>query len=194
MSAYNDLQPKFDAFHDEMRRAKNASGYTIKELVDESGVPLDFASSISAGTAKKPSLFYSVAVCKVLGLSLDRLMGLSDDVSDNEYVRRIHELELASAEKEGEIKRLQALNAIKDEGLRNRRMLIFSLSAIVALLVCAVIGYIAFDIQLKNIGLFQSTGVAISAVLLVIIVLAAIALIVYALKTVVDDHKKSPRN
>lgn len=72
-------------------------------------------------------------------------------------------------------------------------MLIFSLSAIVALLVCAVIGYIIFDIQLKNIGLFQSTGVAVSTVLLIIIVLAAVALIIYAIKTVAKE-RKSPQN
>lgn len=193
MSAYDQMQPRFDELPAELRKAKVSSGLTIQELSDEAGVPIDFSSSVSSGTMKRPSLFYVAAVCKVFGLSLDRLTGLTDAASDNEYVRRIHELELEAARKDGEIKRLQALNAIKDEGLRNRRMLIFSLSAIVALLVCAVIGYIIFDIQLKNIGLFQSTGVAVSAVLLVIIVLAAVALIVYAIKTVAKEHK-SPRN
>lgn len=194
MSAYDQMQPRFDELPAELRKAKVSSGLTIQELSDEAGVPIDFSSSVSSGTMKRPSLFYVAAICKVLGLSLDRLTGLSDATSDNEYVHRIHELELEVARSEGEIKRLQDLNAIKDEGLRTRRMLIFSLSAIVALLVCAVIGYIAFDIQLKNIGLFQSTGVAVSAVLLVIIVLAAVALIVYALKTVATEHRKSPRN
>lgn len=189
MSAYDDLQPKFDSLQNELRKAKVSSGLTIQELSDRAGVPIDFSSAVSSGTMKRPSLFYVASVCKVLGLSLDRLTGLTDSTSDNEYVRRIHELELVSARKDGEIKRLEALNAIQAEGLRSRRMLIYSLAAVTALLVCAVIGYIVFDIQLKNLGLFRSTGVTVSAVLLAVIVLAAIALLIHSLKTVFNDNR-----
>lgn len=184
MSVYDDLQPKFDDFQAEIRRVKNASGYTIERLADESGVPTDFVSNLSAGTAKKPALFYSVSVCKVLGVSLDRFFGLHEGGSDEERLARIHELELENARKDGEIKRLEALNAIKDDGLRQRRTLVYAMSALLALLLCAVIGYVAFDIQLKNIGLFKSSGVTAAAVLLTIVIISAVILLVYALKSV----------
>ena len=73
--------------------------------------------------------------------------------------------------------------------------MIFSLIGICAILLCAVIGYIIFDIQLKNIGLFKSSGLTVLAVFLAIVVVAAIALIAFAVKTVVHDAKiiKSPQ-
>lgn len=190
MSAYSDLQPKFDTFQSEVRKAKNAAGYTIEKLVDESGVPTDFVSSLSAGSAKKPSLFYTVCVCKVLGISIDRLFGLHEGGSDEQRVERIHELELELARKDGEIQRLEALNAIKDEGLRNRRTLVYAMCATLALLLCAVIGYVVFDIQLKNIGLFRSANVTVAAVFVVIIIIGAVALLIHALKTVYNDNHR----
>lgn len=50
-------------------------------------------------------------------------------------------------------------------------------------------GYIIFDIQLKNIGLFKSGGLTLLAVFLAIVVLAAVALIAFAVKTVIHDAK-----
>lgn len=193
MSVYSELQPQFDEFQTKMRAAKNASGYTIERLADEAGVPTDFVSSLSAGSAKKPSLFYSVCVCKVLGVSLDRLFGLHEGGSDEEKLQRIHELELENARKDGEIKRLEALNTVKDEGLKNRRTLVYAMSALLALLLCAVIGYIVFDIQLKNVGLFRSSGVAAAAVLLVIIIIAAVCLLVHALKSAWKENRRGDR-
>ena len=58
MSALRDMQPNFDAYQAAIRKAKNASGYTNQELSDLSGVPYNNVCTISAGTAKQPSLFY----------------------------------------------------------------------------------------------------------------------------------------
>lgn len=70
--------------------------------------------------------------------------------------------------------------------------LIFCLVGVCAILLCATIGYVIF----KNIGLFRSSGLTVLAVFLAIVVLAAIALIVFAVKTVIHDAKtaKSPQD
>lgn len=52
---------------------------------------------------------------------------------------------------------------------------------------------IVFDIQLKNIGLFRSGGLTVLTVFLAIVVLAAVALISFAVKTVIHDAKAAKR-
>lgn len=44
--------------------------------------------------------------------------------------------------------------------------------------------------QLKNIGLFKSGGLTVLAVFLAIVVIAAVALIAFAVKLVIHDMKK----
>ncbi len=76
------------------------------------------------------------------------------------------------------------------------RPLFFGLIGICAILLCAVIGYIIFDIQLKNMGLFQTSGLTVLAVFLTIVVVAAVGMVAFAIKTVVHDAKiiKSPQD
>ena len=195
------MQSNFDKFQSEIRQAKNASGCTVQELADGAGVPLDFASSITAGTAKRPSLYYSAAVCAYFGLSMDKLLGVPVNYAQNANID-----EAVRAENE----RLKADNhrhEIENAKLTERvehfkrfstiyRPLIFGLIGVCAILLCAVIGYIIFDIQLKNIGLFKSSGLTVLTVFLAIVVVATIALIAFAVKTVVHDAKiiKSPQD
>ena len=75
------------------------------------------------------------------------------------------------------------------------RLLIFCLVGVCAILLCATIGYVILDIQLKNIGVFKSGGLTVLAMFLAIVVLAAVALIAFAVKTVIHDAKaaKSPQ-
>ncbi len=178
MSALKDMQPNFDAYQTAIRKAKNASGYTNQELSDLSGVPYNNVCTISAGTAKQPSLFYSAALCKVLGLSLDSLMDLPSS-GDPAHVRK---LELENARLETDIKHYEKqTNAY--------RPLICSLAGVCVLLLCAVIGYMVFDLQIKNAGLFQQNGIAATAMFLGAIVIAAVALIAHALRTVIRRGK-----
>lgn len=201
MTNFEKMQGNFDKFQAKIRQAKNASGCTIQELADGSGVPLDFASSITSGGAKRPSLYYSAAVCAYFGLSMDELMGIpvnyTQDARIDEKARA--EIDRLKIENDG-LKTASHKLEIENAQMRERvehfkhfstiyRPLIFGLIGICAILLCAVIGYIIFDIQLKNIGLFRSSGLTVLAVFLAVIVLAAVALVAFALKTVVHDAK-----
>lgn len=75
------------------------------------------------------------------------------------------------------------------------RPLIFCLVGVCAILLCVSVGYSIFDVQLKNIGLFKSDGLTVLAVFLAVVVLAAVTLIAFAVKTVIHDAKttKSPQ-
>lgn len=166
-----------------IRRAKDASGLTNQELADKSGIPYNSVCTITAGTAKQATLANVAAICAVLGLSLDEIAGLRS-ADTNDYIRKL-EIENACMKKDVEhFKRLSTIY----------RLLIFGLIGICAILLCAVVGYIIFDIQFKNIGLFKSGGLTVLAVVFVIVVIVAITLIAIAIKTVIHDAKITKRS
>ena len=173
MTAMQDMQPFFDAYQDEIKKAKNASGMTLHELSDKTGVPYNNICAVNAGTMKQPLLYYAAATCKVLGLSLDKLLGLSPCDDD---------LRMENALLKRDVEHYKSLSTV-------HKPLVLGLIGVCALLICVVIGYICFDIQFKNAGLFKSDGLTVLAVALAVIVLGAIALIVYALRTVIRDYK-----
>lgn len=205
MPEMQNMQPYFDAYQEEIKKAKNSSGMTLQELSDKTGVPYNNICTINAGTMKQPLLYYSAATCKVLGLSLDKLFGIPTDdtkeIAEAKTENRRIANDLAQVEKANH--KLTLENACMKKNVEHfthlstiYRPLIFGLIGICAILLCAVIGYIIFDIQLKNMGLFQSSGLTVLAVFLAIVVVAAIALIAFAVKTVVHDAKimKSPQD
>lgn len=183
MSATSKLQPHFDSYFDEMRKAKNVSGYTLQDLSELSGVPYNNVCDVNSGRAKQPLLFYEAAKCEVLGLSLDALCGLSAP-EDPDAAEHRHELELDNVRQAGDVKRLEEVNAMLKAQLASRRPVIYALIAVCALLLVAVIGYMAWDIQMTTAGLFQNAGLSIFAVALAIIVLAAVSIMVYAVRSV----------
>lgn len=163
---------------------------TYAELADGSGVSLSIISKFMSGTVKRPYLDDLISMASCLNeragrtvLSLDELTGLREPPEpEGEAQRRIHELEL-------ETEHLRQINDMQKQMLILRQTLIFGLVGVCALLLCAVIGYIIFDIQLKNVGLFQSTGVAATAVVLIVIVIAAICFVAYSLISVIRKRR-----
>lgn len=179
-STYN--VPDLSVIFAKIRKAKGTSGLTNQELADKSGIAYNTVCNITAGTAKQVSFHSVAAICVALGLSLDETLGLRD-TDTNGYIR---ELEIENAKLIERVEHFKHFSTIY-------RPLIFGLIGICAILLCAVIGYIIFDIQLKNIGLFKSSGLTVLAVFLAIVVVAAITLIAFAVKTVVHDAKITKR-
>ena len=99
MSAIQDLAPFIGAYQGKIRRAKDASGMTLEELSNESGVSFSAVSRLYAGTQADPRLYNSAALCKTLGLSLDELFGLENRVgSPEKLTKQIHHVERTMVE------------------------------------------------------------------------------------------------
>lgn len=176
MSAIQELQPYCDAFQRRIREAKDSKGYTLQRLIDESGVPKSAVNNISAGKQVNPLLYNAAALCKVLGLSLDELFGLEKPVDSPEgQLQRIHELEIDNT-------RLTAVDEQKDKRIETARIIVGALAAVSTLLLLTVIGYMIFDAHILIAGLFRSVGVSVFAVFLALLVLAALAAVVTALR------------
>ena len=113
MSAIQDLAPFIGAYQGKIRRAKDASGMTLEELSNESGVSFSAVSRLYAGTQVDPRLYNSAALCKTLGLSLDELFGLENRVgSPEKLTKQIHHVELENA-------KLEAATALQSAQIRS---------------------------------------------------------------------------
>ena len=137
----------------------------------------------NSGRTKQPLLFYEAAKCEVLGLSLDALCGLSAS-EDPDAAEHRHELELDNVRQAGDVNRLEEVNAMLKAQLASRRPVIYALIAVCALLLVCLISYMVWDAQLATAGLFQSAGSGALAVVLGLIVVAAVCIMVYAVRSV----------
>lgn len=191
MTAFQRLKPYFDSYNSKITAARNAQQLSIVDLAEQAGVSYSSVATQSAGRADNPKIFEQAAAAYVLGLSLDELCGLRPPADVTELTSQIHSLELDNARKDGEIGRL---NAVTDGDKRHAedvaarlvtlRNLVFGLVAMCALLLVTVISYIVWDVQITTVGFFRSTGLSIFAVISAMIVIAAVALIVYAVRAV----------
>lgn len=185
MSAYSELQPYFDAYQGEIRKAKNASGMTLSELAESSGVPYNNVCDINAGRAKQPLLYYAAAICKVFGLSLNKLMGLDEpEGSTLELRERNHELEIEIAALKGENGRMEAIKeadekekATLNKELSARKPIICILLTLCAILAAALTYYLIMDFHLAGVGLILFGEVSIYGAILILVLAVAVGAI-----------------
>lgn len=212
----DDMQSYFDDYPEALRKAKFSNGITLTELAKISGVPYNSICSVNSGATKQPLLYYSAATCKALGLSLDQLFGLSSDnaklnetleakneklqaknekleAKNEELQGENHNLEIENARQDEAIKHLNNMNAVRTSQVDARTPLIYGLLGLCSLLLCVVIGYILFDIRLRNAGLFVSSGMSLLAGVLVAVVVVSVALIVYTLAVVIKYERNEKR-
>lgn len=190
MSAIQDLQPYIDTFQAKVRKAKDASGLTLPELTELSGVSYSSVCRTNAGTMSNPLLYNSAAICKTLGLSLDELFGLQKSPENpDELLRRIHCLELEAAQKDGEIARLQAINKIQSDGLRARRPIIYTLLCLCAILSVSLCAYLVVDSKISDAGLIRFGNISVFGWLMIAIVVAASVSIVWSVRHVAKKEK-----
>lgn len=178
MTPYQRLIPYFDSYNRKVTDARNDRRLSLAELSEQSGVSYSAIATQSADTAPNPKLFEQAAICDTLGLSLDELCGLCP-ASD---LAALHELELDAAQQAGELKRLEELNSFLSSQLAGRKPMIYALVSICALLLVCLIAYMVWDAQLATAGLFQSARSIALAVIFGLIVVAAVCVMVYALR------------
>jgi len=188
LSQIQELQPLFDEYPYKMKKARMDKGLTQKQLSDMFGVP--YSAITKMATNNQDALLNCVALCTVLDVSMDELFGLKASDSKAELHEQNHELEISNIRQEGNIKRLEELNAMLTAQAVRYRTIIFMLLGVCALLLVSVIGYVIFDIQLTTAGLFQSAKTSTLAGFLGLVVLAAIGSIGYAVKTIHKGMKK----
>ncbi len=181
---FQELLPYIDAYPAKIKKARIEKGLTQKELADLAGVPLSSVQKLNVNN--QDALFNCAAICRVLDVSMDELFGLRPPADVSELTSRMHSLELENARKDGEIGRLNAVSdgdrRVLDARMKSLHSLVLALAGFCTLLVLVVIGYMIFDAHILTAGLFQSAGISVFAVLLVLLLLSSVAAIAVAMR------------
>lgn len=168
------LSSFFNEFPQKIREEKDRQHQTNAELSEASGVPYAAVTRLCAGTQADPKLYNTAAICDALGLSLDRLCGLTPTGDIDKAERRAKELEMENAV-------LKATLSGKQEqvksGVRNMRVL----SLICILLSVSLIVYLFIDSQIRHAGLIRNGTLSMEAWLFIFLIALSIATVIVIL-------------
>ena len=175
MSAIQELAPYIEDYPHRVRAAKEEKHYTISDIIERSGVSASAVNKLLAGTQMEPKLYNSAALCKVLGLSLDELFGLTAPEGSARQAReKMHQLQLENV-------RLEAENRMGAERVDAQRPVILALLVLCTALCAALAGYIAIDAQISSAGLIRGGDPTVVAWGIIVLLVLAVAVIAWAM-------------
>lgn len=184
MSAIQELEPYISAYQGKIRKAKDASGMTLEELAERSGVSDSAVRRLYAGTQTDPKLYYSAALCKTLGLSLDEMFGLEQPTdSPSELQERCHKLELENV-------RLTAANEAQRAQIKSAHAISYLLAFFCTLLAVSLIVYLVIDSQITDAGIIRSGKLSVMAWLFIALIVAAILAAGFTILRIVRKERK----
>lgn len=141
-----------------VRQEKAKQGYSNKRLAEESGVGESTMNKMLSGAISNPGIIQAAAVCRVLGVSLDKEMGLESDGGKPEDAGALLD------EKDRAIERLLERSRMQAEELKEvrgtYRPMIFGLCGLCVLLTVVWGIYVILDAQQPDIGLIKSGSVS----------------------------------
>lgn len=177
------IQPQCDSLHIKMRNQKDTLHETNQSVADSTGIPISNVGKFFSGALSSPSVFYTAAMCIHLGMSMDELF----EIAPPENAEKIKHLESQLERANSDLELVKHHNEILESGLKDRKPVMFGLTAICFVLVIALIGYLAMDVSNLNFGFFTHEGV--SAVGIIIIALPFVAAVVLAAQFIKSRKK-----
>lgn len=169
MSALDDLSASISAYPQAIRVARTKAGLSNEQLAERSGVPYSAICKVQSGL-QNITLPQAAAICAILGLSLDALVGLPDT---RPAAQANHEMELKLADQAGDVRALEAVNAMLQAQLGWFRSGLYVTMSLCALLAIGLVVYMVIDARIPYAGLIQATGLSGGAWLFILLVIAA---------------------
>lgn len=190
------IQPQCDALHINMKHEKDIQGKTNRGMADRTGVLLSTTAKFFSGALSNPCIFTVAALSIDLGMSLDELMGVKPD-NRGKDAERIKELERQLERAEHDLKQSEILNGYLANGIKERKPLLYGLTALCSVLVITLMFYLMMDARNLNFGFITTKGVSFVGVALVVGILAAVGFVIYLVakkrKKVDDDDGTDDR-
>lgn len=174
------IQPQCDTLHEKIKEQKDAKHETNQSVADNTGIPISNVAKFFSGALSNPSVFYTAAMCIFLDLSLDELMGIKPDTSGKD-AERIKELERQLERTEHDLKQSEIMNGYFAAGIKERKSLLYGLTALCSILVLSLMAYLMMDASNLNFGFITTEGVSVFGVLLIVAVLAGVGFVIYSL-------------
>lgn len=174
------IQPQCDTLHEKIKEQKDAMHETNQSVADHTGIPISNVAKFFSGALANPSVFYTAAMCIFLDLSLDELMGIRPDRHGKD-AERIKELERQLERTEHDLQQCEILNSHFAAGIKERKSLLYGLTALCSILVLSLMAYLIVDASNLHFGFFTTEGVSVFGVLIIVLVLAGVGFLIHSL-------------
>lgn len=115
---------------------------THQDIADKAGLPLQTVKNFFSRASKSPSVYTVAAICKVLGISLDEIFGISEHLTPTEET-----LQARNDELERHVDAKTDTIEIMRRGVRIRNIVIAIMFVIIAMLAvwCVYIDFHCID-------------------------------------------------
>lgn len=153
-----------------MRDRKDSLHLTCQDVADLSGIPLSSVKKFFSGAIKSPNVFYVMAVCIVLGLSLDELLG-NDAPSSSSDPDAALKAEVLSLRQQLEAE--QQLRTVLASSVRSDRRIISVLLLICLCMSAFLLNYFLLDLKNQRVGLFQNRRLSVFGILMLALIAVA---------------------
>lgn len=141
-----------------VRAEKARLGYSNKRLAEESGVGESTVNKMLSGAIPNPGVIQAAAVCRVLGVSLDREMGLESTQTGKAEAGPLLE------EKDRAIERLLERSRMQEDEIKairgTYRPLVYGLCGLCVLLTVVWGIYVILDARAPEQGLIRAGSVS----------------------------------
>lgn len=133
---------KYNDFTAALREAKHKSMLTLQDIADGAGLSISVTRKMFSGEAVSPSVYNVAAICKLLGVSMDDMFGLSaPETDDNAALRQ--ELEHCRSALHGRVEQVNQL-----------RRFVYVLVGVLGFTL-VILAYIVIDALHPDWGLFR---------------------------------------
>lgn len=157
------IQPQCDSLHIKMRNQKDALHETNQSVADSTGIPLSNVGKFFSGALSSPGVFYTAAMCIHLGMSMDELF----EIAPPENAEKIKHLESQLERANSDLELVRHHNELLESGIKDRKPVIFGLTAVCLLLTVALMSYLTMDVSNLNFGFFTHEGVSVVGIIIV---------------------------
>lgn len=151
-----EMEQRAESCRITVRTEKTRQGYSNKRLAEESGVAESTLNKMLSGAIVNPGLIQTAAICHVLGLSLDKEMGLEPAGPENAGA--------LLKEKDRAIERLLERSRMQTEKLKEvrgtYRPLVAWLCGLCVLLTAGWGIYVVMDVRQPERGLIRAGSVS----------------------------------
>lgn len=148
------IQPQCDNLYKNIKKSVNAQHRTHREIVEHTGIPRSSLAKFLSGALSNPCVFYIAAICKYLNISMDSLFDIEPPKEPDTGTVAELQNKLNSAEQE--IEHLSEKCRMLENGIKERKPVIYTLAGLCIFLSFALCSYIVMDISNMDFGFFTA--------------------------------------
>lgn len=148
------IQPQCNTLHLKIKDEKDRQHETNQSIADHTGIPISNVAKLFSGSLSSPNVFYVAAICVYLHLSLDGLMEIMPPKEPD--TGKVAELQNKLNSAEQQIEHLSEKCRMLEDGIKERKPVIYTLAGLCIFLSVALCGYIVIDISNMDFGFFTA--------------------------------------